>query len=164
MGAGADGAGAEGAGVVGAVGAGADDDAGTASSTEPPRPALLEDMSARSSEVAMKIAADHVVSRESNVAAPRAPNAVWLPPPPNALARISCVRVSRRTRNHCRQPAPWNHSSSCGPAGLSRRKTNAAHAACGVPELNHKGDHGTDEGHEDARSSRGDTRRTARSC
>src|ERR1019366_8090616 len=38
-----------------------------------------------------------------------------------ALARMSCVRVSRRTLNQLRQPAPWNHNSSCGPQGLSRR-------------------------------------------
>ena len=37
-----------------------------------------------------------------------------------ALARISCVSVSRRTWNHCRHPALWSHNSSCGPAGLSR--------------------------------------------
>ena len=38
-----------------------------------------------------------------------------------ALARMSCVRVSRRTLNQRRQPALCSHNSSCGPAGLSRR-------------------------------------------
>src|SRR6266567_1847814 len=40
--------------------------------------------------------------------------------PGRALSWISCVRVSRRTRNHWRQPALCCQSSSCGPAGLSR--------------------------------------------
>ena len=40
--------------------------------------------------------------------------------PGPALATMSCVRVSRRTLNHCRQPALCSHHSSCGPIGLSR--------------------------------------------
>jgi hypothetical protein len=71
----------------GAVGAEAGELAGMESSTDPPPPAALDDMSERTSDVAMKIPADHAVSRESSVAAPRAPNAVCEPPPPNAPAR-----------------------------------------------------------------------------
>ena len=39
------------------------------------------------SDVIMKTIAHHVVARERNEAAPRGPNAVWLPAPPNAPAR-----------------------------------------------------------------------------
>ena len=34
---------------------------------------------------------------------------------------IACVRVSRVTTSHARQPDTCCHSSRCGPAGLSRR-------------------------------------------
>src|SRR6202171_73543 len=44
-----------------------------------------------------------------------------------ALARMSCVRVSRRTLNHCRHPALCSHSSWCGPRGLSRREEKSKH-------------------------------------
>ena len=68
-----------GVGVVGGgvAGAGADTGAlaGRESRTDPP-PLLLEDISASSSDVAMKIPANQAVRRESSVAAPRAPNAV----------------------------------------------------------------------------------------
>ena len=37
-------------------------------------------------EVTIKIIADHVVALDSAVAAPRGPNAVWLPIPPKAAA------------------------------------------------------------------------------
>src|SRR5579864_596426 len=38
-------------------------------------------------DVSMNMMAHHVVALERNVAAPRGPNAVWLPAPPNAPAR-----------------------------------------------------------------------------
>src|SRR3984893_5062387 len=38
-------------------------------------------------EVSMNMIAHHVVAFERNVAAPRGPNAVWLPAPPKAPAR-----------------------------------------------------------------------------
>ncbi len=38
-------------------------------------------------EVTMKIIADQVVARDSTEAAPRGPNAVWLPCPPKAAAK-----------------------------------------------------------------------------
>ena len=38
-------------------------------------------------EVSMNMMAHHVVALVRNVAAPRGPNAVWLPAPPNAPAR-----------------------------------------------------------------------------
>ena len=59
---------------------------------------LPEDaISERINEVAMKIPADHAVKRESSVAAPRAPNAVWDPPPPNAPARSARFPVCSNT-------------------------------------------------------------------
>ena len=67
------GAGGEGGG---AVGADLEAGAGTESSTEPRPVPPLEDISERTSEVAMKIPADQAVKRESSVAAPRAPKAV----------------------------------------------------------------------------------------
>src|SRR5580693_6644836 len=48
----------------------------------PPREAITESVI----EVIMKMTVDHVVALESAVAAPRGPNAVWLPIPPNAAA------------------------------------------------------------------------------
>ena len=41
----------------------------------------------------MKITADHVVAFDKKVAAPRAPKAVWLPPPPKAPARSARLPV-----------------------------------------------------------------------
>src|ERR1700677_4315027 len=43
------------------------------------------------SEVIMKTTPHQVVARERNVAAPRGPNAVWLPAPPNAPARSAAL-------------------------------------------------------------------------
>jgi len=67
-------------GVVGGGTAGAGADAGALagmeSSTDPPPPAPLEDISERISDVAMKIPADQAVRRDNSVAAPRAPKAV----------------------------------------------------------------------------------------
>ena len=46
----------------------------------------------------MNITAHQVVARERNVAAPRGPNAVWLPAPPKAPARSAasplCSRIT----------------------------------------------------------------------
>jgi hypothetical protein len=92
--------GAAAGGVLGAgVAAGADAGAlaGIESSTEPLPLEPLEDISERINEVAMKIPADQAVRRDSRVAAPRAPNAVCDPPPPNAPARSARFPVWRRT-------------------------------------------------------------------
>ena len=46
----------------------------------------------------MNITAHHVVARERNVAAPRGPNAVWLPDPPKAPGQIG--RFAALQQNH----------------------------------------------------------------
>src|SRR5277367_2146531 len=48
-------------------------------------------------EVTMKIIADQVVARESAVAAPRGPNAVWLPCPPKAAAMSPLLPLCNNT-------------------------------------------------------------------
>src|SRR3979409_1278136 len=48
-------------------------------------------------EVTMKIIADQVVALVSTVAAPRGPNAVWLPWPPKAAARSPLLPLWRST-------------------------------------------------------------------
>jgi hypothetical protein len=48
----------------------------------PPREAIIESVI----EVIIKIMVDHVVALDKAVAAPRGPNAVWLPIPPKAAA------------------------------------------------------------------------------
>src|SRR3984957_8792028 len=50
-----------------------------------------ERLNERVSDVIMKTMAHQVVARERNVAAPRGPNAVWLPAPPNAPARSAAL-------------------------------------------------------------------------
>ena len=48
-------------------------------------------------EVIMKATADHVVALESALAAPRGPNAVWLPCPPNAAEMSPLLPLCSRT-------------------------------------------------------------------
>ena len=48
-------------------------------------------------DVSMKIIADHVVARERTEAAPRGPNAVWLPCPPKAAARSPLFPLCSKT-------------------------------------------------------------------
>ncbi len=48
-------------------------------------------------DVNMKIIADQVVARESTEAAPRGPNAVWLPWPPKAAAKSPLLPLCSRT-------------------------------------------------------------------
>src|SRR5581483_1322625 len=48
-------------------------------------------------EVIMKITADHVVAFDRAVAAPRGPNAVWLPMPPKAAAISPLFPLCRST-------------------------------------------------------------------
>ena len=45
----------------------------------------------------MNSAARIVVARESTLAEPRGPNAVWVPPPPKALARSWLLPCCSRT-------------------------------------------------------------------
>ncbi len=58
------------------------------------------------SEVIINTMAHQVVARERNVAAPRGPNAVWLPAPPNAPARSAalplCSMITITSTKHTR--------------------------------------------------------------
>ena len=59
-------------------------------------------------EVTIKATADHVVAFERALAAPRGPNAVWLPCPPNAAEISPLFPLCKRTtmmRN--RQTKTW---------------------------------------------------------
>ena len=92
-----------GAGVAGAGAAGAGADAGATGdgtagadfgvfenccNTELPKGAAVEFWCmVNAMDVSMNMMAHHVVAFERNVAAPRGPNAVWLPAPPNAPAK-----------------------------------------------------------------------------
>src|SRR6266403_166681 len=67
------------------------------SSTEPPCPTPLSVCSTRASAQTMNITAHQVVARESTVAAPRGPNAVWLPAPPNAPAMSAALPLCNST-------------------------------------------------------------------
>ncbi len=63
----------------------------------------------------MNITAHHVVACESTVAAPRGPNAVWLPAPPNAPARSAALPLcSSTTMISTRQFITKNAVSSQG--------------------------------------------------
>jgi len=48
-------------------------------------------------DVSMKMIADQVVARERTEAAPRGPNAVWLPCPPKAAARSPLFPLCSKT-------------------------------------------------------------------
>jgi hypothetical protein len=108
VGAGVDGAGAVGAGVdefgiAGAAGAGVAGAAGLAvfencCKTELPEAAAVEFWRmVMAIDVSINMIAHHVVALERNVAAPRGPNAVWLPAPPNAPARSAASPLCSNT-------------------------------------------------------------------
>src|SRR5947209_8708540 len=67
------------------------------SSTEPPWPTPLSVCSTSASAQTMNITAHQVVARESTVAAPRGPNAVWLPAPPKAPAMSAALPLCNST-------------------------------------------------------------------
>src|SRR5712692_10859011 len=67
------------------------------SSTEPPCPTPLSVCSTSASAQTMNITAHQVVARESTVAAPRGPNAVWLPAPPKAPAMSAALPLCSST-------------------------------------------------------------------
>src|SRR6202521_4241053 len=59
-------------------------------------------------EVSMKVTTDQVVARERTEAAPRGPNAVWLPCPPKAAARSPLFPLcSNTTAIRNRQTITW---------------------------------------------------------
>ena len=65
--------------------------------TEPDEVVCLLAYTARVMEVTMNATADHVVARERALAAPRGPNAVWLPCPPNAAEMSPLLPLCSRT-------------------------------------------------------------------
>jgi len=74
----------------------------------PVPPLLVLTCTAKAIEVNINITAHHVVARDKNVAAPRGPNAVWLPEPPNAPAiSAACPLCSRIT------PISTRHTKMC---------------------------------------------------
>src|SRR6202021_1448593 len=96
----------------GATGAGAADfGAGFENCSRMERPApplVVRTCTAKAMEVNMNITAHHVVALDRNVAAPRGPNAVWLPEPPNAPARSAAeplcsmmTMISTKQTNTC---------------------------------------------------------------
>src|SRR6266849_2166709 len=93
VGCGAPGCGVSVFGAAGFTGAGFEN----FSSTEPPCPTPLSVCSTRASAQTMNITAHQVVARESTVAAPRGPNAVWLPAPPKAPARSAALPLCSST-------------------------------------------------------------------
>jgi len=60
---------------------------------EPPRDARIDSVI----DVTMNMIADQVVAFDRAVAAPRGPNAVWLPCPPNAAAISPLLPLCSRT-------------------------------------------------------------------
>ena len=74
------------AGGAGIAGAGGVDDAGAFSPWNNDFGPCRNAITPSDSDVTMNMIADHVVARESAVAAPRGPNAVWLPCPLKAAA------------------------------------------------------------------------------
>ena len=84
-------------GFAGVTGAGFGAGFENFSSTEPPCSTPLSVCSTSASAQTMNITAHHVVARESTVAAPRGPNAVWLPAPPNAPAMSAAFPLCSST-------------------------------------------------------------------
>jgi hypothetical protein len=77
------------AGVVADAGFGAGFE--TRSRIELPVPSALSARKTRARAQSMNITAHQVVAFERTLAAPRGPNAVWLPAPPNAPARSAAL-------------------------------------------------------------------------
>jgi hypothetical protein len=67
------------------------------SNTDPPCSTPLSERSTRANAHTMNIMAHHVVARESTVAAPRGPKAVWLPAPPKAPAMSAALPLCSST-------------------------------------------------------------------
>src|ERR1700693_3101161 len=103
--------------VVGACEAGASGSAGFCagaglvpmrSKIEPKPPRCFDWRRTIVIEVTMNMMAHQVVALERNVAAPRGPNAVWLPAPPNAPARSAALPLcSNTTMTSMKQIKIW---------------------------------------------------------
>ena len=83
------------AGVVAGAGLGAGCE--TFCRTEPPCSTALSLRNTKAIAHSMNMTAHHVVAFERTLAAPRGPNAVWLPAPPNAPARSAALPLCRST-------------------------------------------------------------------
>jgi len=89
------GAGAAGAGITGAGGLAVFENC---CNTELPEAAAVEFWRmVMAIDVSMNMIAHHVVALERKVAAPRGPNAVWLPAPPNAPAKSAASPLCSNT-------------------------------------------------------------------
>lgn len=79
------------------------------------------------SEVIMNTTAHHVVARERKVAAPRGPNAVWLPAPPNAPARSAalplCSMITTTRMKHTRMCSVISRAVNRQPTDISATAT-----------------------------------------
>src|SRR5215469_11503671 len=65
--------------------------------TDPPCSTLRSTRTTIASAQIMNITAHHVVACDKTVAAPRGPNAVWLPAPPNAPAKSAALPLCSST-------------------------------------------------------------------
>jgi len=84
-------------GLAGATGAGFGAGFENFSSTEPPCSTPLSVCRTSSSAQTINITAHQVVARESTLAAPRGPKAVWLPAPPKAPAMSAALPLCSST-------------------------------------------------------------------
>src|ERR1700689_3352554 len=93
-------------------------------------------------EVIMKTMAHQVVARERNVAAPRGPNAVWLPAPPKAPARSAalplCSMMTMIRTKHtitCRvtSTADTRQPTQIRPTATSIETAHFAHVGISAP-------------------------------
>ena len=92
------------------------------------------------SDVIINTIAHHVVARDKNVAAPRGPNAVWLPAPPNAPAKSAadplCSMITMISTMHTITCSVTNTNENRQPIQISRIATasdNPHFAHDGIP-------------------------------
>ena len=97
---------------------------------EPPCSTLRSTRTTNANAQIMNITAHHVVACESTVAAPRGPNAVWLPAPPKAPARSAALPLcSSTTTISTRQFSTKKIVSTAGnhrkPTAMIAKPTNS---------------------------------------
>src|ERR1700683_755439 len=94
------------------------------------------------SEVIMKTTAHQVCARKRNVAAPRGPNAVWLPAPPNAPARsaafplcsmITIIRTKHTMTCSVTSTAETRQPTQIRPTATSIDTAHFAHVGISAP-------------------------------
>src|SRR5215471_7973597 len=99
--------------------------------TEPPEPAVRSLRNAKAMAHTMNITAHQVVACDNTVAAPRGPNAVWLPAPPNAPAKSAALPLcSSTTMTSTRQfrtkKAVSSHPAQRKPTTISPNPNRSA--------------------------------------